>query len=211
MVIVVGLGNPGEEYLETRHNFGFRVVDRLVKNYGLAWREMPKLRAAVAPLNSHRHRFGDVLFIKPQTYMNQSGEAVGALKRFYRVDPKNIWVITDDLDLPLGTVRVRHAGEAGGHRGMESIIEQLDCREFPRLRLGIRGGSRRQDRATNQVDANMFVLERFAPAEVKLKEQVEELAATIVQQAIERGELPAHTYRVEGLDGRLDGTAERIS
>ncbi len=133
MKLLIGLGNPGSQYEQTRHNVGFRVVDMLAARYGWQWSE----RRGRAILASGTIGGEKVVLAKPLTFMNLSGEAVGELLRWYKVSPGEIVVIYDELDLPLGIVRLRPQGSAGGHNGIENIIRHLHTTEFPRLRVGI--------------------------------------------------------------------------
>ena len=131
--LVVGLGNPGRKYASNRHNVGFQCLDRLAQAWGFSFRK----RKHKALLAEGEMAGLKVILAKPQTFMNLSGNAVGRLARFYRVSPENILVIYDDLDLPLGKIRLRPEGGSGGHKGMKSIIERLGTHGFPRLRVGI--------------------------------------------------------------------------
>src|SRR5690348_5324157 len=133
MKLIVGLGNPGLQYERTRHNVGFRVVDRLAERWGLKWSE----RRARAILASGTVGSEKVVLAKPLTYMNLSGEPVGELARWYKLLPEDILVIYDELDLPTGKVRLRLKGSAAGHNGMRDIIAKLHTSDFPRLRVGI--------------------------------------------------------------------------
>jgi PTH1 family peptidyl-tRNA hydrolase len=128
--LVVGLGNPGGKYAETRHNVGFMVVEQLASDAGAAWDTEKRWQSQIA-------KDGSRYLLKPQTYMNESGLAVGKVANFYKIDPSEILVIYDDLDLALGRMRIRGSGSAGGHNGMRSIIAHLGTDRFPRLRLGI--------------------------------------------------------------------------
>ncbi|HVB21838.1 MAG TPA: aminoacyl-tRNA hydrolase [Ktedonobacteraceae bacterium] len=133
MKLVIGLGNPGLKYERTRHNVGFRVVDKLAQKLGWAWNES-RNRAILASGTIGSEK---VVLVKPITYMNLSGEAVGALLRWYKVQPEDIVVVCDDLDLPVGKVRLRTKGSAGGQKGLDNIILHLHTNVFPRLRVGI--------------------------------------------------------------------------
>lgn len=133
MKLVVGLGNPGLQYEHTRHNVGFRVVDRLATKWGWKWSE----RRGKAILASGNAGTEKVVLAKPFTYMNLSGEAVGELARWYKLSPADILVVYDELDLPTGKVRLRARGSAAGHNGMRDIIAKLHTSDFPRLRVGI--------------------------------------------------------------------------
>ncbi len=133
MKLIVGLGNPGPQYEHTRHNVGFRVVDRLARKWGFTWSE----RRARAILASGIVGTEKIVLAKPLTYMNLSGESVGELARWYKVSPQDILIIYDELDLPTGRVRLRPGGSAAGHNGMRDIIARLHTSDFPRLRVGI--------------------------------------------------------------------------
>jgi peptidyl-tRNA hydrolase, PTH1 family len=133
MKLIVGLGNPGSTYARTRHNVGFRVLDRIAERNRLRFGERDyKSQVARGSIAGER-----CVLLKPQTYMNLSGEAVGRARRALRLEPAEILVVYDDLDLPLGRLRIRDAGGAGGHHGVESIIEAVGGKGFPRIRLGI--------------------------------------------------------------------------
>ena len=133
MWLIVGLGNPGRRYRGTRHNVGFRVVDRL----GTRW-DVPVSRESHHALVGEARRDGErVLLVKPQTYMNESGLAVASVQRFYRIEPEHIVVVHDDVDLDVGRVRIRSGGRAGGNRGVASIIEVLGDPGFLRLKVGV--------------------------------------------------------------------------
>ncbi len=131
--LVVGLGNPGVRYARSRHNVGFMVADRFAHAHRLAYaRRRFEAQLAEGQVAGHR-----VIVAKPQTFMNLSGAAVGKLYAFYKVAPQDLLVVYDDLDLPLGKLRLRPRGSAGGHHGMESIIAHIGTSDFPRLRIGI--------------------------------------------------------------------------
>ena len=132
--LVVGLGNPGARYRNTRHNAGALLVERIASTHGQGWRNEPKFFSELAEVRIGGKK---VLLCKPQTFMNLSGEAVVAVSRFYRIDDGRILVGVDDADLPMGTLRLKPSGGSGGHHGLDSIAEHLGSRLFPRLRLGI--------------------------------------------------------------------------
>ena len=152
MKLVVGLGNPGPKYRDTRHNVGFWVVDELAERWQLtgAWRERDAALYAKQP--------GGCGLVKPLTFMNLSGFAVSKLRQFFQVEPADIFVIVDEVALPLGRLRARARGSAGGHNGLKSVIEQLGTNEFPRLRIGVGRGDSRRDLADH-------VLSKFDPDE----------------------------------------------
>lgn len=143
MKIIVGLGNQGKEYEKTRHNTGFLVLDIVQKKLGF-----PKFQKKTKVLSEiSEGEFGNekIMFVKPQTFMNQSGKAVSALLKFYKISPKDLWVIYDDVDLIEGTFRVRSKGSAGTHNGMKSMVASLGHGNFPRFRMGIAKESMKKD------------------------------------------------------------------
>ena len=170
--LIVGLGNPGDKYVNTRHNIGFKFINALVKASTM---EAPKK----ATLKSHVFQpvinGQKLLAIKPQTFMNLSGEAVVAVMNFYKLTPAQICIVTDDLDVPFGKVRVRAKGGAGTHNGMKSIIQQLGSQEFMRLRLGI--GPKPEF-----MDSKDFVLQNFSSTEQDvLPTMLSDMAAAFIQ------------------------------
>jgi len=155
MWLIVGLGNPGEKYARTRHNIGFDGLDALAKRHGLEFRGK-RANSLIAEGSIGGQR---VALAKPQTFMNLSGQAVTALRSWYKLDAaKELLVVYDDMDLPFGKLRLRERGSAGTHNGMRSIVGQLGGSEFPRLRVGI-------GQAPGKMDAAAYVLSRFSKAE----------------------------------------------
>jgi PTH1 family peptidyl-tRNA hydrolase len=132
--LIVGLGNPGAEYAKTRHNAGFMLVEMLAKRWKVDWHNEKKFQSRLAKAE---RAGGRVLLCEPQTFMNLSGAAVGAVVKFYQLPVTKLIVAVDDADLPLGEIRLRPSGSSGGHHGLESIEQQLGSREYPRLRIGI--------------------------------------------------------------------------
>jgi PTH1 family peptidyl-tRNA hydrolase len=166
--LIVGLGNPGPEYKNNRHNVGFRVLDRLAEQLGERFGRVQS-EALVA---SARHGEAKLVLAKPRTFMNVSGRAVGALARFYKLVPEHILIIYDEVDLPVETLRIRPQGGAAGHKGMRSVIQHLGTQDFPRLRVGIGRPKGRmktpdhvlQDFSKQEQEALPFVLGRAADA-----------------------------------------------
>ena len=156
MKLVVGLGNPGREYRETRHNVGFMVIDELARRHQLTMALAP----SQVPDAFLAKKYGPepLLVAKPLTFMNRSGEAVSALARYYDIAPADLLVVVDEVALPFGRLRARARGSAGGHKGLLSVIERLNTQEFPRLRLGVGRGDSRRDLADH-------VLSKFDPGE----------------------------------------------
>jgi PTH1 family peptidyl-tRNA hydrolase len=175
--MIVGLGNPGKEYSSDRHNIGFRVVEALARAHGLTFRRRPGAKAAVASGQIGGKR---VLVAKPQAFMNLSGQPVGSLSRFYKVEPERILVVYDDLDLPLGRLRLRSEGGSGGHKGMRSIIDALGSQAFPRLRVGI-------SRPPGRMDPADFVLEPFDKAEGPIVAQAVDEAVAAIECWLQAG------------------------
>jgi PTH1 family peptidyl-tRNA hydrolase len=133
MKLIVGLGNPGMEYVGTRHNVGFETIDRMCEQYNIALTHQ-KMKGVYGQGMIAGEK---VLLVKPMTYMNNSGECVGALARFYKLEPTDIIVIYDDINLAVGHLRIRKKGSAGGHNGIKSLIAHLGSEEFPRIRIGV--------------------------------------------------------------------------
>ncbi len=157
VLLIVGLGNPGREYQDTRHNIGFMLLDRLAVKLDARFSRLQS-QALVAPCTYEGRK---LILAKPQTFMNLSGRAVKGLVRFYKLPLEALLVAYDDLDLPPGTLRLRPDGRSAGHRGMESIIEHLGTDSFPRLRLGI-------GRPPGRMEAREYVLQNFTDEEMKL-------------------------------------------
>ena len=166
--LLVGLGNPGREYAGTRHNVGFAILDRIAAAAGVRFRANRKWQADTA-------LDGDVWLCKPQTYMNLSGESVGALARFHKIEPARVLVVFDDMALALGRLRIRERGSAGGHNGLKSIIAHLGTQDIPRLRIGI--GSAEPGAAIDHV------LGKFTLEEQPLLEQALDRATEAIQHA----------------------------
>jgi len=134
MQLLVGLGNPGDKYQETRHNIGFRFVDALAKHEGLHFAAVPRFRLESCNWEVDGEK---IMLVKPQTFMNHSGEAIGQLARYYQVATSDIFVIYDDLDLPAGKLRIKKGGGHGGHNGLKSLNQHLDGTNYTRIKIGI--------------------------------------------------------------------------
>ena len=154
MKLVAGLGNPGRQYSGTRHNIGFEVIDELAGRHGVGFEAAP----ADALMGKWRQGGDVILLVKPLTFMNLSGVAVGQLLRYFKIDVPDLLVITDDVTLPIGRLRVRGGGSEGGHNGLRSMAEHLGTMEYSRLRVGVGRGDQRRDLADH-------VLSGFAPEE----------------------------------------------
>ncbi|MBU6409058.1 MAG: aminoacyl-tRNA hydrolase [Verrucomicrobia bacterium] len=175
--LIVGLGNPGAEYADTRHNAGFMLAENLAAAWKAVWTTERKFRARLARAGRAEKR---ILLCQPRTFMNLSGETVAALQQFYRLEPGRMMVAVDDADLPLGALRLRPGGSSGGHHGLESIEQHLGSRDFARLKIGIgrREGSR---------EIMGHVLGRFAPNERELLQMVLERAVRQVETWLDAG------------------------
>ena len=179
MKLVVGLGNPGPEYRETRHNVGFLVIDELTKR----WRVSDEWREKFDALHI-KTTIGDepIIVAKPLTFMNLSGQAIAGLAGFYKIDPPDVFVVTDDVALPLGRLRARREGGAGGHNGLKSVIQHLGTQAFARVRVGVGRGDDRRDLADH-------VLGRFEAGE-----------RDIVSAAVLRAADATETYLRDGIE-----------
>ena len=155
--LIVGLGNPGREYTDTRHNIGFMLVDHLANHLGLSFTRAQN-KAAITDGRYNGHK---LILIKPQTYMNESGRSVGPIAKYYKIPNKHILVAFDDMDLPLGTIRIRPKGSAGGQKGMVSIIQHLNGQNFPRIRLGL-------GRPPGRMDPAAYLLQDFRKGDLEL-------------------------------------------
>ncbi len=174
--LIAGLGNPGREYRESRHNAGFMALDRLAARLGWSFSRLEnKALVTKGEIDGHR-----IVLAKPQTYMNLSGQAVGPLVRFYKISMENLLVVFDDVDLPFGTLRMRPSGGSSGQKGMESIIERLGTQEFARLRIGI-------GRPPGNKAAAGYVLNGFSREESKELDGILDRAADAIQVFITRG------------------------
>lgn len=161
MILLCGLGNPGDKYKMTRHNAGFLFIDHLAKQHGASeFKEKWDAWVAEASINGRK-----CLLIKPKTFMNLSGKAVAKFMNFYKIDPSQCYVAYDDVDLPLGSTRIRKKGGPGTHNGMKSIIECIGTQDFPRLRIGIES---RGEHAPEQMDISSFVLTPFTEKELEI-------------------------------------------
>jgi peptidyl-tRNA hydrolase, PTH1 family len=190
--LVVGLGNPGPRYQDNRHNIGFRAVETVAEAYDLHF-----TRTEHSAKTAHGYIEGQrVILAQPQSWMNDSGKAVGPLARFYKVAPEDLLVIYDDLDIPLGTVRYRAEGSSGGHRGLQSIMQVMGTEAIPRLRLGI-------GRPPGRMDPAAYVLQNFSNEEMPRMWQVLRMARQLVLDWL-AGEpdlrRPGMTWRVAPTD-----------
>jgi len=185
-ILIVGLGNIGKEYDDTRHNAGFLLVDQLQNFWGAPeWKEEKKMKAFVTQATFNNQK---IILAKPTTFMNLSGEAVSLLANFYKVAPTNLWIVHDDLDLPLGKIRLRKDGSAGTHNGMKSILQHIPTNTFPRLRIGIESrGNEAGYEVPGQMDTSNFVLGRFLSKEKPVFTKALEKAQSAIETALKKG------------------------
>jgi len=178
MKLIVGLGNPGKQYANNRHNVGFMILDEIQKKFRFSEFEFDKkFNACVSKgtfENSIRQLADEILLIKPQLFMNLSGEAVKPLVDFYKIPLENITVIHDDLDIDLGEYKISTDASAAGHNGVQNIISELGTQKFKRIRIGIEGAEKKKDRI---IPGDVFVLQDFSKDEMKIiKNLIKEIA-----------------------------------
>lgn len=170
--LIVGLGNPGDEYAGSRHNIGWQVLDKLAADAGeITWRRQTKFKAEIA-------QSGELIFLKPQTFMNSSGHAVQAALDYYKLNPGSALIISDDIYLPFGEVRYRAGGGAGGQKGLADVLEQLGTKAVPRVRIGI--GQPPEGRS-----ATDFVLGKFTKDESAALPEVLEKAVAVITERLD--------------------------
>ena len=165
--LLVGLGNPGDRYADTRHNVGFMVLERLAASAGGSFRSQPRLHGLLAEVGSGDSR---LRLLMPQTFMNESGRSIRAALDWFGLQPADLLLIVDDMDLPLGRLRLRASGSAGGHNGLRSAISHLGTQDFPRLRIGI--GAPAENPQERKARTIGHVLGRFSPGERPLLNDV---------------------------------------
>lgn len=180
--LLIGLGNPGREYRDTRHNVGFMLIDRLIVRLNAQGMRVQ----SKAIVTSAAYEGRKVILAKPQTYMNLSGQSAQGLLNFYKIPMENMLIAHDDLDIPFGTIRIRPKGGPGGQGGMASTIEQLGTKAFPRLRIGI-------GRPPGRMDPAAFVLQNFSREEMK-----------VLSEVIDRAADAALTFVVDGLNKAMN-------
>lgn len=176
MKLICGLGNPGDEYKNTRHNAGFIFVDVFAKELNASeFRKKNDFNALIAESGDGSEK---IIFMKPLTFMNKSGEAVSKVANFYKIQASDIFIVYDDIDLPLGSLRFRKSGSAGTHNGMRSIISNLGSQDFPRLRLGI------ESRTNKNFPLDAFVLSRFTDEEMDIFQKSIEEAVDVLKNSL---------------------------
>jgi len=174
--LLIGLGNPGREYRDTRHNYGFMLIDRIAVRLNSRGMKMQ----SKAIVMDARYEDKKVILAKPQTYMNLSGQSVQGLAHFYKVPFENLMILSDDLDLPFGTIRIRASGGPGGQRGLGNILEKLGTKDVQRLRLGI-------GRPPGRMEPAAYVLQKFSRDEQKLLSEILDHGADAVFAFVDHG------------------------
>ncbi len=177
MYLIAGLGNPGTQYEMTRHNIGFEVIDYMASEYNTSVKKL-KFKGLYGETSIGGEK---VILLKPQTYMNLSGESIREFASFFKIPVENIIVISDDINLEAGRLRIRKKGSAGGHNGLKSIIYQLNSEEFPRIRVGVDGSLR------EKMELADFVLARFGKDEIPVLEDAIKRAKKAAEEIILRG------------------------
>jgi len=180
MILIGGLGNPGKEYEQTRHNIGFMVLDALADRLNLVWRKQADLHSEIIKDNEH------ILF-KPQTFVNASGQAALAVQQFYKVEDNEIWIVHDDTEIPFGEVRVKMGGSSGGHNGIKSIDNAIGAKYW-RVRVGV---GRPEDHRYDLAD---YVLEAFKPNEVEQLGAIVDRVVSYLVQSVEDNQLKPITF-----------------
>lgn len=189
MLVIAGLGNPGEKYQGTRHNIGFRITGALSEKFGIKGKLMPKFKAIVG-----KGKIGDtdVVIVQPQTYMNLSGEAIQAVMHWHKVDISNLFVVYDDVSIDFGRIRFRPEGSAGGHNGIKSIISCCGGKDFSRLKVGV--GLKNVDDKGKELKTNLneiflknYVLQKFSKEEQKYLPQITDLCVEAIAFYVKEG------------------------
>jgi len=193
MKLIVGLGNPGSKYESTRHNIGFLVIDHLLKDLEPVsksnWDKNDKLKSEIY-IFEYQPKIGKlekVILAKPLTYMNNSGMAVSLISNFYKIKPKDIWIIHDEFDLPLGAMKIRSGGSGAGHHGVESIIDALKSDKFYRFRMGIGLANNKAEKPKFRIKSNELVLKGFRGNEASKARVMIKRGSKALQMALEKG------------------------
>lgn len=187
MILIVGLGNPGPKYAKTRHNVGFVALDTLAYKLKADFSYDKKYNAEIAEIKNPGLSEDTIILAKPHTFMNESGQAVQKIAHFYKIKPEQIWVVFDELDLPLGTIKIRKNGSAGTHNGMKSVVSVIG-KEFPRFRIGIES---RGETASQLQDTASFVLSDFFGQEKEIIVKSIDQSVLALETALKEGIEPA--------------------
>lgn len=187
MILIVGLGNPGEQYEKTRHNLGFRVLDELKELAGFPEFEFAKKFNALVSQGIVAEK--EAILLKPQTFMNESGKAVKAAASFYKVKPQDIYVVQDEADVELGKIKISESANSAGHRGINSVIEELGTKNILRFRIGFESDAPAYQNALNRGEGlEDVVLKNFSPAEeIIIQDIIKKAAELIISHLTEKG------------------------
>lgn len=205
MKIIVGLGNKGKEYDGTRHNAGFMFVDSLTKTLEkdaseivIQYHTDKKFESDIAEAKIDGEK---IIFVKPNTYMNASGKAVSSIMQFYKADSKDLIVVMDDIDLPLGNVRIRNAGSSGGHKGLQNIIDSIKYDTFTRIRIGIDNNYKQEAK----LETAEFVLDKFSKRELPvLKKTIDFAINQILPHLRNKTQIPSHSFEVVAIEQKVE-------
>lgn len=183
MILIAGLGNPGKEYEKTRHNIGFMVLDQLAKSFETEFKNKSLFNAEIAKAQFNGF---DIILAKPSTFMNNSGQALKKIIDYYNIYESDTWVIHDDLDLEIGTMRVRKGGSSAGQKGVESVIENFGTPEFIRFRIGIKPkkGPALNNSGRQKIPAEEFVLKRFSKDEKEVIDEKTKQVIGIIRESL---------------------------
>ncbi len=201
MKLIVGLGNPGEKYEKTKHNSGFNVLDRFLRDFKtsgkIIWENNNKFKSYITEIEWQRRfirsdqtNLERVILIKPKTYMNNSGLAVLLVSSFYKIDPSDIWVVHDEIDLPLGAIKIRFGGGTAGHKGVTSVMEKIGTDKFWRFRLGVghpRFSTKDKSLKVKYNGVDKFVLKEFDRGEFGKARELVKRASQAIEEALEKG------------------------
>lgn len=205
MKIIVGLGNPGKQYEGTRHNAGFMLLDKLSCDGVLSpvgecvsFQKNEKFNSLIGET---LHKGEKIILVKPQTFMNLSGTAVAKILEYYKTSPDDLIVVSDDIDLPIGTARVRQEGRSGGQKGLQNVLDLIKTDQFLRIRIGIRsigGDADQTENPESKIDATTFVLSKFDKRELPvLNDLLDEVIKYVIPFIGEKSEIPAHTIEIK--------------
>ena len=205
MKIIVGLGNKGKEYDGTRHNAGFMFVDALASvmekdasENVIQYHTEKKFEADVAEAKVDSEK---IIFVKPRTYMNASGKAVSSIMQFYKAEPEDLIVVMDDIDLPLGTVRIRNDGSSGGHKGLQNIIDSIKYDTFIRIRIGIDNFEKQE----TKFETAEYVVDNFSKREMPiLNKTIDSAVDYILPHLKNKSEIPSHSFEVVAKEQKVE-------
>ena len=193
MKLIVDLGNPGKKYESTKHNIGFMVIDHFLKDLESVsksnWSKEEKLKSEIYVLEykPKKGEMGKVILARPLTYMNNSGMGVGLIAKYYKVPSSDIWIVHDEIDLPLGMMKIRLGGSSAGHHGIESIIKTLGTDKFWRFRMGIGLSHNHEEMAKHKITGKEFVLRGFKGGEAAKARQMVKRGSKALSAALEKG------------------------